>query len=212
MCGVSAFGERTPVSNPCAAISPSSTPKVPAAAAAVFTQNEVVAEPLKISREHVKNGRLQAMVINAGNANACTGEQGYAGARAMVEAMAEGLEIPPEDVLVASTGVIGEVFPTDDIVAGIRKSIPKLTNKSSAGSFAANAILTTDTFAKEGFLEFEVDGRQINMGGIAKGSGMIHPNMATMLGFIVTDVAIEPDLLRRSVKKRCRPDVQHDNR
>ncbi|KPQ00880.1 MAG: glutamate N-acetyltransferase / amino-acid N-acetyltransferase ArgJ [Bacteroidetes bacterium HLUCCA01] len=174
--------------------------KVPAAAAAVFTQNEVVAEPLKISREHVKNGRLQAMVINAGNANACTGEQGYAGARAMVEAMAEGLEIPPEDVLVASTGVIGEVFPTDDIVAGIRKSIPKLTNKSSAGSFAANAILTTDTFAKEGFLEFEVDGRQINMGGIAKGSGMIHPNMATMLGFIVTDVAIEPDLLRRSVK------------
>jgi len=175
--------------------------KVPATAAAVFTQNEVVAEPVKISREHIRNGRLQAIVCNAGNANACTGEQGYAGAMAMVQAAAEELEIPEEDVLVASTGVIGEVFPTDDIVRGIRNSVPKLTNKSSAGSFAANAILTTDTFAKEGFLEFEVDGREVNLGGIAKGSGMIHPNMATMLAFIVTDVAIEAPLLQSAVKQ-----------
>lgn len=175
--------------------------RVPATAAAVFTQNQVVAEPIKISREHIKNGKLQAIVCNAGNANACTGEQGYEGAMAMVRAAAEAMNIPEEDVLVASTGVIGEKFPTDEIVKGIYESVPKLTNKSSAGSFAANAILTTDTFAKEGFLEFQVDGREINIAGIAKGSGMIHPNMATMLGFIVTDIAIEADLLQRAVKR-----------
>ena len=175
--------------------------RVPATAAAVFTQNQVVAEPIKISREHIKNGKLQAIVCNAGNANACTGEQGYEGAMAMVKAAAEAMGIPEEDVLVASTGVIGEKFPTEEIVKGIYESVPKLTSKSSAGSFAANAILTTDTFAKEGFLEFQVDGREINIAGIAKGSGMIHPNMATMLGFIVTDIAIEADLLQRAVKR-----------
>lgn len=173
----------------------------PASAAAVFTQNQVQAEPLKISREHLRDGMAQAIVVNAGNANACTGEQGRQGAQAMVEATADELGIDRELVVVASTGVIGEPFPTDDIVKGIRESVPKLSNRSSAGSFAANAILTTDTFAKEGFIEFSVDGREVNMAGIAKGSGMIHPNMATMLAFLVTDVDIEPALLQEVVRE-----------
>jgi glutamate N-acetyltransferase / amino-acid N-acetyltransferase len=175
--------------------------QVPASAAAVFTQNQVVAEPVKVSRKHIQNGLAQVIVVNAGNANACTGEAGLLGANAMVQATAEALDIDPELVLVASTGVIGKPFPTAEVVKGIHEIAPKLSNKSKAGSFTANAILTTDTFAKEGFLEFTIDGRNINMGGIAKGSGMIHPNMATMLAFIVTDVAIESALLQRTVKK-----------
>lgn len=174
--------------------------EVPASAAAVFTQNEVVAEPIKLSRKHVAGGKAQAIVINAGNANACTGEQGRQGAEAMAEAMAEELNIEKELVLVASTGIIGQAFPTEEIVNGIKDNVKKLTNKSNAGSFTANAILTTDTFAKEGFIEFEVNGHEVNMGGIAKGSGMIHPNMGTMLAFIVTDVAISPELLKKTVK------------
>lgn len=174
---------------------------VPASAAGVFTQNEVTAAPVTLTKKHIANGKAQAIVINAGNANAATGEQGQRGAEAMAETMAEELKIDKEMVLVSSTGLIGEPFPTDDIVKGIRENVNKLSKKSSAGSFTSNAILTTDTFAKEGFVEFDVDGYEINMAGIAKGSGMIHPNMATMLAFIVTDIAIEPQLLQKSVKE-----------
>jgi glutamate N-acetyltransferase/amino-acid N-acetyltransferase len=175
--------------------------EVPASAAATFTQNKVVAEPVKVSQRHIADGRAQAIVINAGNANACTGEQGRRGAEAMVDAMAEELGIERELVLVASTGLIGKEFPTEDIVAGIRENVKKLSDKANAGSFTANAILTTDTYAKEGFIEFEVDGKQAAMGGIAKGSGMIHPNMATMLAFVVTDVAVSPPMLQKMVKE-----------
>ena len=175
--------------------------KVPASAAAVFTQNQLAAAPVVLSQRHIADGQAQAIVINAGNANAATGEAGMLGAEAMAQSLADELGIAKELVLVSSTGVIGEPFPTTEIVAGIRENTKKLTNKSQAGSFAANAILTTDTFAKEGFLEFAIDGRQINMGAIAKGSGMIHPNMATMLAFIVTDAAIRPKLLQKAVKK-----------
>ena len=175
--------------------------KVPASAAAVFTQNQVVAAPVTVSRNHIADGKAQAIVINAGNANAATGKQGMEGAEAMTQTLAEELKIDKELVLVASTGIIGVKFPTTEIVNGIRENVKNLTNRSNAGSFTANAILTTDTFAKEGFIEFEVDGREINMGGIAKGSGMIHPNMATMLAFIVTDIAIEPKLLKIMVKE-----------
>ncbi|WP_339794594.1 bifunctional glutamate N-acetyltransferase/amino-acid acetyltransferase ArgJ [uncultured Imperialibacter sp.] len=174
---------------------------VPANAAAVFTQNKVVAEPIKVSRENIKGGIVQAIVINAGNANACTGQQGADGAQAMLKTAAEALGIDEKTIIIASTGIIGEPFPTEDVVKGIIESAPKLSNKSNAGSFAANAILTTDTFPKEGFLEFELDGHEINMGGIAKGSGMIHPNMATMLAFIATDVAIESKLLQKTLKE-----------
>lgn len=175
--------------------------EVPASVAAVFTQNQVVAEPVKISREHVKDGRAQAFVINAGNANACTGEQGRDGAERMVAAAAKAFGIEKTDVIIASTGIIGEPFPTKDVVSGIKEHASKISNKSNAGSFAANAILTTDTFAKEAFLEFELDGYGVAIGGIAKGSGMIHPNMATMLSFIVTDVNISPELLNKAIKK-----------
>ncbi len=173
----------------------------PASAAAVFTQNKVMAEPLKVTKKHIAGGKAQAIVVNAGNANACTGKQGLEGAHAMAQTTAEELGIEKELVIVASTGLIGEPFPTEDIVNGIRNNVKKLSTRSKAGSFAANAILTTDTFAKEGFLEFKIGSKTANMAGIAKGSGMIHPNMATMLAFIVTDVAIDPKLLRKSVKE-----------
>ncbi len=173
--------------------------EAPASAAAAFTQNQVAAEPIKVSRRNIADGRAQVIVCNAGNANACTGEQGRQGAEAMVQAAAESLGVDPSLVLVASTGLIGEPFPTEDVVAGIRNNAHKVSDDPKAGSLAANAILTTDTFAKEGFRELEIDGRTANIAGIAKGSGMIHPNMATMLSFIVTDVAITPDLLREAV-------------
>ena len=173
----------------------------PAHAAATFTQNDVVAEPVKLSKKHIHDNLAQVIVINAGNANAATGEQGYRGAEAMARTAAEALDIDQEMVLVASTGLIGEPFPTEDIVEGIKVNIPKLSNDPKAGSFAANAILTTDTFAKEGHISFEMDGKEVNIAGIAKGSGMIHPNMATMLAFVVTDAAIDKQLLDKTFKK-----------
>lgn len=174
---------------------------VPASAAAVFTRNVVCAEPVKLSRQHIKDGISQAFVINSGNANACTGEEGWKGAVAMAEKTAQLLKIKKEDVLVASTGLIGEPFPTEKVLSGIDECVNKLSDREIAGSLTANAILTTDTFAKEGFTSFKVEGIDINMGGIAKGSGMIHPNMGTMLAFIVCDVAITPALLDTALKE-----------
>ncbi|RMH61157.1 MAG: bifunctional glutamate N-acetyltransferase/amino-acid acetyltransferase ArgJ [Calditrichaeota bacterium] len=172
----------------------------PASAAAVFTQNLVVSEPIKACRGHLDDGILQAFVVNSGNANACTGDQGMAGAQAMIDAAARTLAIPREHVLISSTGIIGEPFPTEKVVKGIEKTAPLLSDRPQAGSMAANAILTTDTFAKEGFVSYEMDGQTIHIAGIAKGSGMIHPNMATMLGYIVSDVAIDPSLLRKALR------------
>lgn len=169
-------------------------------AAAVFTQNLVCAAPVKISRENIKSGKARAFVINAGNANACTGKQGYEGAMEMLNASASELGLAPEEVIISSTGIIGEPFPTEIVVKGIKEAVPNLTDRQVAGSLVANAILTTDTFPKEAFTEFKVDGKEINMGGVAKGSGMIHPNMATMLGFIVCDIAISSELLDKALK------------
>ncbi len=174
--------------------------EVLASAAAVFTQNQVVAEPIKVSRKHIESGMAQVIICNAGNANACTGEQGRQGAESMVEVTANELGIPKEHVLVASTGLIGEPFPTEDVVEGLRKNIEKLSNDPKAGSFTANAILTTDTFAKEGYVSFIMGETDINIAGISKGSGMIHPNMATMLAFVVTDVHITPKMLDRATR------------
>tara|TARA_R110002020_G_scaffold241094_9_gene454213 strand:+ start:137 stop:1348 length:1212 start_codon:yes stop_codon:yes gene_type:complete len=173
--------------------------EVPAAAAGTLTQNKVRAEPIKITERNLENNRAQVIICNAGNANACTGDQGREGAEAMVRTTAEALGIPEEDVIVASTGIIGVEFPTEDVVEGLKVNIPKLSGEIKAGSFVANAILTTDTFAKEGFIEFEYEGVKINMGGVAKGSGMIHPNMATMLAFVVTDFNIDEKLLQEAV-------------
>jgi len=173
----------------------------PANAAAVFTKNLVVAEPVKLSRKYIKNGKAQAIVVSSGNANACTGEQGRQAALAMAEATAEGLGIATDEVLVASTGVIGRKFPTDIVVEGIHHNIPKLTRRHIAGSLVANAILTTDTFPKENFVQFKIGGKDVHMGGIAKGSGMIHPNMGTMLSFIVSDVSITSSLLQKALQE-----------
>ncbi len=174
--------------------------EVPAAAASVFTKNVVCAEPIKLSREHIKDGIAQAFIINSGNANACTGVEGWKGAVAMAETTASELNIAKTNVIVASTGLIGEPFPTEKVLKGIKECVAKLSDREIAGSLTANAILTTDTFAKEGFTSFSVDGVQIHMGGIAKGSGMIHPNMGTMLGFIVCDIAITPKLLDEALR------------
>ncbi|HKJ34206.1 MAG TPA: bifunctional glutamate N-acetyltransferase/amino-acid acetyltransferase ArgJ [Balneolales bacterium] len=173
----------------------------PANAAAVFTRNIVVAEPVKLSRKYIENGKAQAIVVSSGNANACTGEQGRQAAIAMAETTAEGLGIPVEDVLVASTGVIGREFPTKKVVEGIKHNIPKLTKRHIAGSLVANAILTTDTFPKESFAEFKIGGKKVHMGGIAKGSGMIHPNMGTMLSFIACDADIDSKLLQKALQE-----------
>jgi len=174
--------------------------KLPAAAAAVFTRNVVVAEPVKVSRRHIADGRAQVFVINAGNANACTGEEGRRGAEAMAAAAAEALVIDPSLVIVASTGIIGQRFPTEKVVRGIWNSVPKLSDLRLAGSLAANAILTTDTFPKESFSSFNLGGVECRMGGLAKGSGMIHPDMGTMLAFLVTDAAVSQPLLDAALR------------
>jgi glutamate N-acetyltransferase/amino-acid N-acetyltransferase len=172
----------------------------PASAAAIFTRNLVVAEPVKLSRKHVKDGIIQAIVVNSGNANACTGEKGRQAAEKTAEVAAEELGIKKENVLVASTGIIGEPFPIDKVVDGIKyKVVPKLSNRKIAGTLTSNAILTTDTFAKEGYSNFKIGKKKIMLAGIAKGSGMIHPNMGTMLGFIISDLAISSELLREAL-------------
>jgi glutamate N-acetyltransferase/amino-acid N-acetyltransferase len=199
VCGFKFWGAHTGVKNKRRDLGIIYSEK-PAASAAVFTRNVVVAEPIKICREHIKGGILRAIVVNAGNANACTGKQGYEAAKAMVDVTAEELNIPREQVLVASTGVIGRAFPTEKVLDGIRESVPKLSGKKVAGSFLASAILTTDTFPKEAFVSFSLDGKTINMGAVAKGSGMIHPNMGTMLCFIACDAAITPHLLDKALK------------
>lgn len=175
--------------------------EVPANGAAVYTKNLVVAETIKVSRELMKNGKVQAIAINSGNANACTGKAGYEGAQAMAEATAKSLGISKDLVLIASTGVIGRPFPTKKVVAGIEENVKKLSDRQVAGALAANAILTTDTFAKEGHLSFELDGKQINMAGIAKGSGMIHPDMGTMLCFIACDAAISTAMIKKALQR-----------
>ncbi len=173
----------------------------PATAAAVFTQNVVVAEPVKLSRRHIKDGKAQAFVVNSGNANACTGKDGADGANAMAEAAAEALGIDKKLVIVSSTGLIGEPFPTKKVVQGIHDNVIKLTRRGVASTLCANAILTTDTFAKEAGEQFEIEGTKVGISGIAKGSGMIHPNMATMLAFIVSDVKITKGLLNEALKE-----------
>ena len=173
----------------------------PATAAAVFTQNVVVAEPVKLSRRHISDGKAQAFVINSGDANACTGKEGMKGAEAMAEAAAEAFGIETKDVIVSSTGLIGEPFPTQKVVKGIHANAVKLSNRRVASTLCANAILTTDTFAKEAGTQFDIGGTTVSMSGIAKGSGMIHPNMATMLGFIVCDAKISKGLLQEALRE-----------
>lgn len=166
----------------------------PAAVAAVFTTNKVKAAPVLLDEERVKAGRVQALVVNSGNANACTGDKGMADAVETARLVAAGLQIPEESVLVSSTGVIGQPLPMERISAAI-PSLVANCGSSSLDDIAA-AIMTTDTFPKMAYRSGVAGGVGYTIAGVAKGSGMIMPNMATMLAFIVTDAAVEPSFLR----------------
>lgn len=170
-----------------------------AAVAGVFTQNAVAAAPVFASKKVVATGTAHAIAANAGCANACTGAQGKKDARAMQEITAAALGCTPEDVLVASTGVIGVNLPMDKMEAGLKAAVAALSADGSAN--AGNAIITTDTYSKSCATEVMIGGKQVRFGAIAKGSGMIQPNMATMLAFITTDAAIDGKLLQKALSE-----------
>ena len=167
----------------------------PAHVAAVFTTNRVKAAPVILSQERVRGGRCQAVLVNSGNANACTGGKGMEDALASTRAVAEGLGIPDEAVLVASTGVIGQPLPMDRLLAGVPAVVEGLGSNTLAD--VAAAIMTTDTFPKLESRSGSSGGKVYSIAGVAKGAGMIMPNMATMLAFIVTDAAVDPVWLAR---------------
>lgn len=168
-----------------------------AAIAGTFTQNKVAAAPVYVSKETVATKTAHAIVANAGCANACTGKQGMNDAYKTREIAAKELGIKADDVIVGSTGVIGVTLPMDKLEAGIKNAVANLSETGS--SDAANAIITTDTHSKSMTVKFDIDGTEVHMGAIAKGSGMIRPNMATMLCYITTDLAIEQPLLQKAL-------------
>ena len=172
--------------------------ELPCETAAVFTRNAVKGAPLVVTREAVETGGVRAVVVNSGNANAATGGRGIEDARAMQALSAEALGIEAGEVAVASTGVIGEHLPMGRISAGIRLAAGEL---GMAGAGFAESILTTDTRAKGAAVRVEIGGRTITVWGAAKGSGMIHPNMGTMLAFLATDAAVEKDCLKETLSR-----------
>ena len=174
--------------------------EVPASAAGLYTRNVVKAHPVVLSMKHLENGRAQAVVVNSGNANACMGEVGERAAWEMARETGNELGVPLEDVVVASTGVIGQELPLAKVIPGIKKAAQEVSNlrrnpdnklKFQHAHQAALAIMTTDTIVKEAALELKCRERTIKLGIMAKGSGMIHPNMGTMLCFITTDAQVE---------------------
>lgn len=174
----------------------------PCVAAGVFTTNKVKAAPVKWDYNVVHNSPYaQAVVINSGVANACTGEEGYGYCMDMAEAVGNEMQLPKDAVLVASTGVIGRQLPMDIIKEGIKKLPKGLKPDEEAATLAAEAIMTTDTKSKQVAVNFEIDGKVVTVGGMCKGSGMIHPNMATMLCFITTDCMIKKDLLQKALSE-----------
>lgn len=176
--------------------------KVPCVAAGTFTTNVVKAAPVKWDQDVVYNHPFaQAVICNSGIANACTGTEGYGYCKETADAAAEALNIPADSVLVASTGVIGMQLPIDRIAGGVRKMAPLLDESLEAGTEAAKAIMTTDTKKKEVAVQFEIQGKTVTVGGMCKGSGMIHPNMCTMLGFVTTDINISKELLLEALKE-----------
>lgn len=176
--------------------------ELPAVYAGTFTTNVVKAASVLWNMERFNNGnKIQAVVVNSGNANACTGKVGIEHNALMAETTANTLGINTEDVLVASTGVIGSLLPIEKIVTGIQEVGKTLENTEKKAKDAAIAILTTDTQTKEIAVTFEIGGKKAVMAAMGKGSGMIHPNMATMLSFITTDVAISKELLDKALKK-----------
>ncbi|MCI9416997.1 MAG: bifunctional glutamate N-acetyltransferase/amino-acid acetyltransferase ArgJ [Eubacterium sp.] len=173
----------------------------PCVAAGTFTTNAVKAAPVLWDKEIVENETCaQAVVVNAGIANACTGEEGFSYCRQTAQKAGELLGIPEKSVFVASTGVIGMQLPMDRIISGTEDLVHKLDASMEAGHNAALAIMTTDTHEKEAAVVFEVGGVKVTIGGMCKGSGMIHPNMCTMLSFITTDLAISKELLLEALR------------
>ena len=168
----------------------------PCAAAAVYTQNLVKGAPILVTQKNIADGTAKAVICNSGNANTCNAD-GEEKAQTMCDLTAQALGIAPQDVVVASTGVIGQVLPIEPIQAGIPELVKALSADGSHA--AATAIMTTDTIAKEAAAEVEIGGKTVKVGGISKGSGMIHPNMATMLCFVTTDCAISPAMLDKAI-------------
>ncbi len=168
-----------------------------ATVAGVFTKNRVKAAPVLLTSAKVKSGRGQAIIANSGCANACTGKRGLADARTTAEVAARELNIKTDAILIASTGVIGEFLPIAKVSTGIATAVGLLS--SHGWEQATEAIMTTDIYPKLSIVQEEIGGKTITVGGIAKGSGMIHPNMATMLGFIVTDAALPAPLLKKAL-------------
>lgn len=175
---------------------------VPCKAAGTFTTNVVKAAPVKWDQKVVyEQPYAQAVICNSGIANACTGEEGYGYCKETADAAAKILNISPDSVLVASTGVIGMQVPIEKIKNGVKMMAPVLSGEISVGTDAAKAIMTTDTVHKEVAVEIEIGGKTVTIGGMCKGSGMIHPNMCTMLGFVTTDISISKELLMEALKE-----------
>lgn len=174
--------------------------EVPCTVAGTFTRNIVKAAPVRWDQEVVKNSKgVQAIIVNSGIANACTGEMGMENNKAMAEAVAEKLNLTADMVLTASTGVIGKQLNMEPVFNGINQLVGTLATTIEAGTLAAEAIMTTDTCKKELAVQFEIDGKTVTVGGMSKGSGMIHPNMGTMLAFLTSDVAISKELLQEAL-------------
>lgn len=176
--------------------------EVPCKAAGTFTTNVVKAAPVKWDQDIVKNSLYaQAVVVNAGIANACTGAEGFGYCKDTAAAAAEALGVPENAVLVASTGVIGKQLPMDKLAAGVKVMAPLLDSSLESGTSAAKAIMTTDTVKKEVAVQVEIGGQTVTIGGMCKGSGMIHPNMCTMLAFVTTDAAISKEMLQQALSE-----------
>lgn len=167
-----------------------------ATAAAMFTQNVAKAAPVLLDQEHIREHRIRAVIVNSGNANAATGARGLADARRTAEATAQHVRCEPREVFVLSTGIIGQFLPMEKIAA----AIPGLRPEAEGGAAFARAMLTTDTFAKEARMRFACNGRRYTVGGCAKGAGMIHPDMATMLAVLTTDAPISAAVLKRELR------------
>ena len=172
----------------------------PSTGAALFTTNQIYAAPVKLSRKVAQKGRIRAFVINSGNANACTGEQGYKDAGEMVRIAGKCLKISEDEILVASTGIIGRPLPMGKIAAGIKAAATSLGNTPAHGNDMARAIMTTDTKQKDIAVRLKINNKDVIVGGITKGAGMIAPNMATMLCFLTTDVSLSAPLLNECLR------------
>lgn len=176
--------------------------QVPCVAAGMFTQNIVKAAPVRWDQQVVKSGaKVQAVIVNSGIANACTGAEGFGYCKDTAEAAAKALDISADGVLIGSTGVIGKQIPIDRLVAGIEALAGKKNSSLENGTEAARAIMTTDTCEKELAVQIEAGGKTVTVGGMAKGSGMIHPNMCTMLAFITTDAVISKETLQKALSE-----------